>query len=207
VRERLGRLSDDASEGRDSAASLGRTAFDELARTLGRPASDLLTPVGELLEASLLVERGAKLAFWHDLTREAVAPASRSLPAAHSTARPPSSYSRPRAAVEVAAARQRRGRDGGRSRPARCCGRWSDRSRTAAPGQRDRDRAGHHPKRGRSLYDGIALHIAGNSEEAIAFADRALRETPCPPGGRSPLGIAGMFAISPEIRISAGRLA
>jgi predicted ATPase len=73
MRERLGRLSDEASDAATVAASLGRTfSFDELARTLGRPASDLLAPVGELLEANLLVERDEKLAFWHDITREAV---------------------------------------------------------------------------------------------------------------------------------------
>ena len=73
MRERLGRLSDEASDAVTVAASLGRTfSFDELARTLGRPASDLLAPVGELLEANLLVERDEKLAFWHDITREAV---------------------------------------------------------------------------------------------------------------------------------------
>src|SRR6185437_3786807 len=73
MRERLGRLSDEASDAVTVAASLGRTfTFDELARTLGRPASDLLAPVGALLEANLLVERDEKLAFWHDLTREAV---------------------------------------------------------------------------------------------------------------------------------------
>jgi hypothetical protein len=49
MRERLGRLSDEASDAVTVAASLGRTfTFDELARTLGRPASDLLAPVGEL---------------------------------------------------------------------------------------------------------------------------------------------------------------
>jgi predicted ATPase len=73
MRERLGRLSDEASDAVTVAASLGRTfTFEELARTLGRPASDLLAPVGELLEANLLVERDDHLAFWHDLTREAV---------------------------------------------------------------------------------------------------------------------------------------
>src|SRR2546428_10392680 len=55
MRQRLGRLSDEASDAVTVAASLGRTfTFDELARTLGRPASDLLAPVGELLEANLL---------------------------------------------------------------------------------------------------------------------------------------------------------
>src|SRR6185312_6953511 len=45
-------------------------------------------------------------------------------------------------------------------------------------------------------------------EEAIAFADLALRETlPAAQEAEVRLSIAGMFAISPEIRISAGRLA
>ena len=53
MRERLGRLSDEASDAATVAASLGRAfSFDELVRTLGRPASDLLAPVGELLAAA-----------------------------------------------------------------------------------------------------------------------------------------------------------
>jgi hypothetical protein len=36
----------------------------------------------------------------------------------------------------------------------------------------------HHPRRGEIVgTTAIALHIAGNSEEAIRFADHALRET------------------------------
>src|SRR2546422_6959667 len=73
MRERLGRLSHEASDAVTLAASLRRTfTFDELARTLGRPASDLLAPVGELLEANLLVERNDNLGVWHDITSEAV---------------------------------------------------------------------------------------------------------------------------------------
>src|SRR6202008_1938609 len=54
----------------------------------------------------------------------------------------------------------------------------------------------------------IALHIAGNSDQAIMFADHALRETlPAVQEAEVRLSIAGMFAISPEIRIGAGRLA
>src|SRR6185436_20214974 len=68
---------------------------------------------------------------------------------------------------------------------------------------------GHHPRRGEIVgTTAIALHIAGNSDEAIAFADQALRETlPALQEAEVRLGIAGMFAISPEIRIGAGRLA
>src|SRR5205807_7763918 len=67
----------------------------------------------------------------------------------------------------------------------------------------------HHPQRGEIVgTTAIALHIAGDSEEAIAFADRALRETlPAVQEAEVRLSIAGMFAISPEIRIGAGRLA
>src|SRR4029077_2743752 len=67
----------------------------------------------------------------------------------------------------------------------------------------------HHPQRGEIVgTTAIALHITGNSEQAIAFADRALRETlPASQEAEVRLSIAGMFAISPEIRIGAGRLA
>src|SRR5207249_790309 len=73
MRERLGRLSGPARDAATVAASLGRTfSFGDLARTLDWPPSRLLTPVDELLETNLLVERGDDLAFWHDITREAV---------------------------------------------------------------------------------------------------------------------------------------
>src|SRR6266481_1442914 len=62
--------------------------------------------------------------------------------------------------------------------------------------------------RSRRCTTAIALHIAGDSDEAIAFADRALRETlPALQEAEVRLSIAGMFAISPEIRIGAGHLA
>src|SRR4029077_10164390 len=84
-------------------------------------------------------------------------------------------------------------------------------SRTAAEfGRRALEIApSHHPLRGEIVSTtAIAPHLPGNSDEAIAFADRALRETlPAVQEAEVRLSIAGMFAISPEIRISAGRLA
>jgi tetratricopeptide (TPR) repeat protein len=67
----------------------------------------------------------------------------------------------------------------------------------------------HHPRRGEIVSTtAIAFHIAGNSDEAIEFVDRALRQTlPSEQEAEVRLGIAGMFAISPDIRIGAGRLA
>jgi len=217
MRERLGRLSDEASDAVTVSASLGRTfTFDELARTLGRPASDLLGPVEELLDANLLVERDAKLAFWHDLTREAV---RASVP---TTAR--RALDRQAAGVlleagalpaEVAVQLAESAQPGDEvaiealldaatalvTTDPQTAARFGRRALEIAPG--------HHPRRGEIVgTTAIALHIAGNSDEAIAFADQALRETlPAEQEAEVRLSIAGMFAISPNVRAGAGRLA
>ena len=217
MRERLGRLSDEASEAVTVAASLGRTfTFEELARTLGRPASDLLAPVGELLEANLLVERDENLAFWHDITREAVR-ASVPVTARRALDRQAAGVLLEAGAlpVEVAvqlAASAEVGDEVAISTllDAAKTLATTDPGTAAQFGQRAIEIAPvHHPQRGEIVgTTAIALHVAGNSEEAIAFADRALRETlPALQEAEVRLSIAGMFAISPEIRISAGRLA
>lgn len=217
MRQRLGRLSDEASDAVTVAASLGRMfTFDELARTLGRPASDLLAPIGELLEANLLVERDDKLAFWHDITREAVR-ASVPVTARRALDRQAAGILLESGALPVEVAGQLAASaevgdelaiatllDAARTLVT------TDPATAAQFGQRALEIApGHHPQRGEIVSTtAIALHIAGNSEQAIAFADRALRETlPAVQEAEVRLGIAGMFAISPEIRIGAGRRA
>jgi DNA-binding CsgD family transcriptional regulator len=217
MRERLGRLSDDASDGVTVAASLGRTfTFDELARTLGRPASDLLAPVGELLEANLLVERDEKLAFWHDLTREAVR-VSVPVTARRALDRQAAVVLLEAGAlpVEVAAQLAASAEVGDEVAIATLLDAakaliTTDSATAAQFGQRALEIApAHHPQRGEIVATtAVALHIAGDSEQAIAFADRALRETlPGLQEAEVRLSIAGMFAISPEIRIGAGHLA
>jgi DNA-binding CsgD family transcriptional regulator/tetratricopeptide (TPR) repeat protein len=217
MRERLGRLSDEASDAVTVAASLGRTfSFDELARTLGRPASDLLAPVGELLEANLLVERDEKLAFWHDITREAVR-ASVPVTARRALDRQAAGVLLEAGAlpVEVAVQLAASAEPGDEVAidtllEAAEALVTTDPDTAATFGRRALEIApAHHPRRGEIVgTTAIALHIAGWSEEAIAFADLALRETlPSTQEAEVRLSIAGMFAISPEIRISAGRLA
>jgi DNA-binding CsgD family transcriptional regulator len=217
MRERLGRLSDEASDAVTVAASLGRAfTFDELARTLGRPASDLLAPVGELLEANLLVERNDRLAFWHDITREAVRTsvpitARRALDRQAAGVLLEAGALPVEVAVQLAASAEPGDEvaidtllDAAEALVT------TDPDTAATFGQRALEIApAHHPRRGEIVgTTAIALHIAGNSEEAIAFADQALRETlPATQEAEVRLSIAGMFAISPEIRISAGRLA
>src|SRR3989475_1025905 len=217
LRGRLGRLSDEASDAVTVAASLGRTfTFDELARTLGRPASDLLAPVEELLEANLLVERDENLAFWHDITREAVrasvpVTARRALDRQAAVVLLEAGALPVEVAVQLAASAEVGDEvaiatllDAAKALGA------TDPGTAAQFGQRALEIApAHHPQRGEIVgTTAIALHITGNSEQAIAFADRALRETlPALQEAEVRLSIAGMFAISPEIRIGAGRLA
>jgi DNA-binding CsgD family transcriptional regulator len=217
MQERLGLLSEEAGDAVTVAASLGRTfTFDELARTIGRPASDLLTPVGELLEANLLIERDEKLAFWHDITREAVrasvpVTARRALDRQAAGVLLEAGALPVEVAVQLAASAQPGDDvavdtllDAARTLVT------TDPETAAQFGQRALEIAPvDQPQRGEIVgTTAIALHIAGNSEEAIAFADRALRETlPAVQEAEVRLSIAGMFAISPEIRIGAGRLA
>jgi DNA-binding CsgD family transcriptional regulator len=217
MRQRLGRLSDEASDAVTVAASLGRTfTFDELARTVGRTASDMLAPVQDLLEANLLVERDDRLALWHDITREAVR-GSVPVTARRALDRQAAGVLLEAGAlpVEVASQLAASAQAGDEVAIATLLDAaktliTADPDTAALFGQRALEIAPlHHPRRGEIVATAaIALHIAGNSEQAIAFADRALRETlPARQEAEVRLSIAGMFAISPEIRIGAGRLA
>src|SRR5262245_40520217 len=182
MRQRFGRLSDEGSDAVTVAASLGRTfTFDELARTLGRPAPDLLAPVEELLEANLLVERDDKLAFWHDITREAVR-ASVPVTARRALDRQAAGVllETSALAVEVAGQLAASADIGDEVAIATLLDAaktllTTDPDTAAQFGRRALEIAPlHHPQRGDIVgTTAIALHIAGNSGQAIAFADRA----------------------------------
>jgi len=217
MRQRLGRLSDQASDAVTVAASLGRTfTFDELARTLGRRPSDLLAPVEELLEASLLVERDERLAFWHDIIREAVRV---SVPVTVRRALDRQAagvlLEAGKLPVEVAGQLAASAEVGDEVAIATLLDAaktlvTTDPATAAQFGQRALEIAPlRYPQRGDIVATtAIALHIAGESEQAIAFADRALRDTLSTlQEAEVRLSIAEMFAISPEIRIGAGRRA
>ncbi|MFJ9823080.1 AAA family ATPase [Streptomyces sp. NPDC101160] len=73
VARRLGQLSDEARELVRTAAAVGGTVTVALlAELLGRSSAALITAVRESLDAGLLAESGDRLAFRHDLIREAV---------------------------------------------------------------------------------------------------------------------------------------
>jgi DNA-binding CsgD family transcriptional regulator len=73
MRVRLGYRSPVAQQLAGVAAVLGRSfTHDQLAAMLDRPATALLAPVEELMDAGLIMEDGERLAFRHDLIRESV---------------------------------------------------------------------------------------------------------------------------------------
>ncbi|MFF7441488.1 AAA family ATPase [Streptomyces sp. NPDC008122] len=73
VVRRLDQLSDEARELVQTAAAVGGTVTVALlAELLGRSSAALITAVRESLDADLLAESGDRLAFRHDLVREAV---------------------------------------------------------------------------------------------------------------------------------------
>jgi hypothetical protein len=217
MRERLGGLSDAARESAIVAASLGRTfSFGELAAMLERTPSAVLAPVEELIDCSILVDRDGNLGFRHDITRDAVRGSV------------PSSVRRAldRQAVdvllengaqpaEVAAQLAESAVPGDEaavatlSNAARILG-ANDPSAGADLGRRALELVpSTFPGRADLVADtALLLHAAGRGKEGRAFIDTHLRSAlPPEQEARVLLTIAGMFALSPDVRIDADRRA
>jgi DNA-binding CsgD family transcriptional regulator/tetratricopeptide (TPR) repeat protein len=215
MRERLARMSNTARQVATVAGSLGRTfSVSELSDMLGLWPASLLGSVDELIEAGIVRERGDQLAFQHDLIREAVRlacpPSSRTaldrqaadvmlgkgaLPVEVATQLAASATPGDEVAITtlLAAAEALATTDPGAS---------ADLSRRALELAPDR-----HPLRGPLVVQAaMSLHAAGRIEEAKAFADNAMREVlPVPEEAQVRLGIAGMWLVSPDVRVHAGR--
>jgi DNA-binding CsgD family transcriptional regulator len=217
MRERLRSVSAPAREAATVAASLGRRlSFADLANMLDRPAATLLGPVEELIDGGMLVESGDRLAFRHDVTREAV---RESVPVSARRALDRQAADMLLAAgatpVEVAAQIAASAEPGdeqaisillraGEALATTDPGAGADLSRRAlelAPR--------HHALRGPLLaQSAVLLHSAGRVDEARAFADTHLRDAlPAEQEAEVLLGIAGMFRVPPDARVAAGRQA
>ena len=217
MRGRLDRMSAPARQAATVAAVLGRQfSFDDLATMLGLAPSALLAPVDDLIRADLLIEDGEKLAFGHDITREAVLD---SLPTSARRALGRQAATVLLAAgampVEVATLLAASAEPGDEVaittllKAAQALG-ASDPDAAADLGQKALELAPpEHPLRGPLVAEtAVLLHAAGRGAEAKAFADTALRAT-FPPAHEAEvrLSIAGMFALSPDVRAEAGRQA
>jgi DNA-binding CsgD family transcriptional regulator len=215
MRERLARMSDPARQVATVAGSLGRAfSVSDLSTMLGlRPAS-VLTSVEELAEAGIVSERGDQLGFQHDLIREAVRHAC-SPSARRALDRQAADVMLARGALPVevaiqlaasaelgdevaittllAAAEALATTDPGAS---------ADLSRRALELTPDR-----HPVRGALVVRTVmSLHAAGRIDEAKAFADNSMRAVlPGAEEAEVRLGIAGMWLVSPDVRVHASR--
>ena len=217
MRERLHCVSGPAREAATVAASLGRRfSFADLANMLDRSASTLLAPVEELIDGGMLIESGDRLAFRHDVTREAV---RESVPVSARRALDRQAadvlLAAGAAPVEVAAQIAGSAESGdeqaisillraGGALANTDPGAGADLTRRAlelAP----RD----HNLRGALLAQtAVLLHSAGRDDEARTFADTHLRDAlPAEQEAEVLLGIAGMFRAPPDARVAAGRQA
>ncbi len=217
MRERLRGVSAPAREAATVAASLGRRfSFADLAKMLDRPPAPLLGPVEELIEAGMLVESGDRLAFRHDVTREAV---RESVPVSARRALDRQAadvlLAAGAAPVEVAAQIAASAEPGdeqaisillraGEALATTDPGAGADLSRRAlelAP----RD---HHLRGPLLAQSAFLLHSAGRDDEARAFGDTHLRDAlPAEQEAEVLLGIAGIFRVPPDVRVAAGRQA
>jgi DNA-binding CsgD family transcriptional regulator len=215
MRERLARMSDSARQVATVAGSLGRAfSVSDLATMLGLPPASALTSVEELIEAGIVRERGDQLSFQHDLIREAVrhacAPSARraldrqaadvmlargALPVEVAIQLAASAEPGDEVAITtlLAAAEALATTDPGAS---------ADLSRRALELAPER-----HSLRGPLVVRAaMSLHAAGRIEEAKAFADNRMREVlPVAEEAEVRLGIAGMWLVSPDVRVHASR--
>jgi DNA-binding CsgD family transcriptional regulator/tetratricopeptide (TPR) repeat protein len=215
MRERLARVSDSARQVGTVAGSLGRTfSFAELATMLGLPPAALLAPVEELIESGVMRERGERLSFQHDLIREAVR---------HSS--PPSArraLDRQAADVMLAggalpvevAIQLGTSAEPGDEVAITTLLKAAEALATTDPGaSADLSRRAlelapkRHPLRGPLVVEAaMSLHAAGRMHEAQIFADNALRDVlPVAQEAAVRLGIAGMWLVSPDVRVHASR--
>jgi DNA-binding CsgD family transcriptional regulator/DNA-binding Lrp family transcriptional regulator len=215
MRERLARMPETARQLATVAGSLGRTfSVSDLAQMLDLHAAALLTSIEELIEAGIVLERGDELAFQHDLIREAVrgacAPSARraldrqaadvmlakgALPVEVAIQLAASAAPGDEVAIRtlLAAAEALATTDPGAS---------ADLSRRALELAPER-----HRLRGPLVVQAaMSLHAAGRVEEGKAFADNAMREVlPVAEEAEVRLGIAGMWLVSPDVRVHASR--
>jgi DNA-binding CsgD family transcriptional regulator len=214
---RLGRLSDSARRTALVASVLGREfGFEDLALMREVSPGGLLDPVEELTRANILIETPAGLAFRHDITRQAVqdgvpASARRALER-QAVAVLLSGGALP---IEVAAQLAASAEPGDESaastlRQAAHGLAASDPGVAADLSQKALEVMPEDGSRRAALIaeTALLLHAAGRAEEGRAFVDSALRSTfTAEDEAEVRLSIAGMLALSPDVRAEANTLA
>ena len=215
MRRRLSRSTPAGARVVTVAASLARQfTLSQVAAMARLPVADLVDPVREVIDAGIFTEAGGRLAFQHDLAREAVRTA---VPDAVRRALDREAADVLLAGgalpVEVAAQLAQSAEPGdiaavraladaaeslGMTDPSASAD-IADVALSLAPSR--------HPLRGPLVARRtVSLFAAGRSEEARAFADNALRQS-LPAGQEADvrLSLAAMFAISADDRADTAR--
>src|SRR3984893_15689146 len=215
--QRLDRLSDSARRTAMVASVLGRDfGFEALALMRDVSPGGLLDPVEELTRADILIETPTGLRFRHDITRQAV---QDSLPASARRALERQAVtvllSGGALPVEVAAQLAASAEPGDESaantlRQAAHGLSKSDPGVAADLSQKALEVAPENgPGRAALIAEtALLLHAAGRAEEGRVFVDSALRSTfTAQDEAEVRLSIAGMLALSPDVRAEANSLA
>ena len=217
MRIRLLRMSQAAYRIATLASALGRLfSVHELAQVAGMPIPELLEPIKDLVQASIFMESGNRLAFAHDLIREAVR-ASSSTPVRRALDRQAADVLLAEGALPVEVAQQlaacaepgdevaiatilEAARNLSSSDPATSA-ELAGRALELAPPR--------HTLRGPLVATrAVALFAAGLLEEATRFAASALRQAlPAEEEATVRLAVAGIFDLSSDVRADNTRAA
>jgi DNA-binding CsgD family transcriptional regulator len=217
MRRRLTRMPGPAERVATCGASLGRRfSVADLAAASELSVAELVVPIRELVEADILAESGERLAFRHDLIRDAV---RASVPAAVRRAldRHGAQVQLARGAlpVEVAPQLADSAEFGDEMAIATLLDAVEALTTTDPAAAEDlaqralRLTPAHHPLRGQLVSRrAVSLFAAGAVREAKLFADTALRQA-IPPEQEAAVrvSIASMFSLSPDVRADNARYA
>jgi DNA-binding CsgD family transcriptional regulator len=217
MRGRLLRMSPTADRLATLASALGRRfSLYDLAEMSRMPVADLLDPVKELIQADIFVESGDRLAFGHDLIREAVR-ASSPVPVRRALDRQAADVLLARGALPLEVAQQLAdsAEPGDETaiatllQAADSLGTTNPRTAAELAGRALELAPARHPLRGPLVARrAISLFAAGLGEDGRQFADTALRQVlPAEEEARVRFTVASMFDLSPDLRADNARTA
>jgi DNA-binding CsgD family transcriptional regulator len=217
MRVRLLRMSPAAYRMATLASALGRLfSVQELAQLAQMPIPELLEPIKDLVQAGILMESGSRIAFGHDLIREAVR-ASSSVPVRRALDRQAADVLVAQGAIPVEVAQQLADCAEPGDEAAIAIMLEAARNLSSSDPATSAELAGRaleltpprHPLRGSLVSTrAIALFAAGLLEEATRFAASALRQAlPAEEEAAVRLAVAGIFDLSPDLRADNARAA
>jgi DNA-binding CsgD family transcriptional regulator len=210
MRVRLLRMSPAANRLATLASALGRRfSVHELAQLARMPITELLDPIEELVEADIFIERGDRLAFGHDLIREAVR-ASSSVPVRRALDRQAADVLLAQGALPVEVAQQladctEPGDEAAVAtllEAASILGSSDPASSAELAGRALELAPPRHALRGPLVSRrAVSLFAAGRLEDATRFAASALRQAlPAEEEAAVRLAVAGIFDLSHDVR-------